>query len=82
MPWATLLRRVFAIEVLTCDRCGGKRRLVALIEKDSAIQKIFAHLGLPTQPAAAWPARAPSRAACGLPSRLNPWQGGDRESSV
>jgi hypothetical protein len=63
LPWATLLRRVFAIEVLTCDRCGGKRRLVALIDKDAAIQKILAHLGLPTQPPAEWPARAPPRAA-------------------
>lgn len=40
LPWATLLRRVFAIDVLTCDRCGGKRRLIALIDKDSAIKKI------------------------------------------
>lgn len=63
LPWATLLRRVFAIDVLTCDRCGGKRRLVALIDKDAAIQQILAHLGLPTQPPAAWPARAPPRTA-------------------
>jgi hypothetical protein len=58
-----LLRRVFAIEVLTCDRCGGKRRLLALIDKDAAIKKILAHLGLPTQPSTAWPARASPRAA-------------------
>ena len=66
LPWATLLRRVFAIEVLTCDRCGGKRRLVALIDKDAAIKKILTHLGLPTQPPTAWPARAPPRTADGV----------------
>ncbi|HMW53871.1 MAG TPA: transposase [Rhodocyclaceae bacterium] len=66
LPWATLLRRVFALQVLTCDRCGGKRRLVALIDKDAAIKKILTHLGLPTQPPAAWPARAPPRAADGV----------------
>ena len=26
LPWATLLRRVFAIEVLVCPRCTGPRR--------------------------------------------------------
>ena len=30
------MRRVFAIEVLTCDRCGGKGRLVAWIDKDAS----------------------------------------------
>lgn len=54
----TLLRRVFAIQVLTCDRCGGKRRLMALIDKDAAMQKTLGHLDPPTQPPAAWPARA------------------------
>jgi hypothetical protein len=63
LPWATLLRRVFAIEVLTCDRCEGKRRLVALVDKPEAIQKILAHLGLPTKPPTACPARAPPWAA-------------------
>jgi hypothetical protein len=59
------LRRVFPTDVLTRDRCGGKRRLGALIDKDSAIQNILAHLGLPTQPPAEWPARAsPGAADC------------------
>jgi hypothetical protein len=29
--WASLLRRVFLIEVLVCPRCGGPRRLLAAI---------------------------------------------------
>jgi len=27
-PWALLRRRVFAIEVLVCPRCGGPRRML------------------------------------------------------
>ena len=46
--WATLLRRTFAIDVLQCP-CGGRRRLVALIEKREAIVAILNHLGLPTE---------------------------------
>jgi hypothetical protein len=59
LPWATLLRRVFAVDVLTCDRCGGKRRLVALVDKQEAITKILAHLGLPQEAPSPWLARAP-----------------------
>lgn len=50
---------MFAIDVLTCDRCGGKRRLVALVDRQEAITKILAHLGLPKEAPSAWPARAP-----------------------
>ena len=30
-PWASLLRRVFLIQVLVCPRCGGPRRLMTVI---------------------------------------------------
>lgn len=59
LPWATLLRRVFAIDVLHCDRCGGRRRLVALIQTPKVAEKILAHLGLPTHAPATLAARAP-----------------------
>ena len=55
LPWAELLKRVFAIEVLVCDRCGGRRRVLKFICKPSAIERILKHLGLPTEA----PARAP-----------------------
>jgi hypothetical protein len=29
VPWAELLKRTFEVDVLTCDTCGGKRRVVA-----------------------------------------------------
>lgn len=27
-PWAALMRRVFALDILRCPRCGGRRSLV------------------------------------------------------
>lgn len=59
LAWATLLRRVFAIDVLHCERCGGRRQLVALIQTPQVAEKILAHLGLSTRAPAAAPARAP-----------------------
>jgi hypothetical protein len=32
VPWAELLRRVWHIEALRCDRCGGRLRPIALIQ--------------------------------------------------
>jgi len=52
-------RRSFAIDVLTCPRCAGKRKLIALITERSVVRKILAHLGLPTEPPTLAPARAP-----------------------
>jgi hypothetical protein len=49
VDWATLLRRVFAIEVLLCA-CGGQRRIIAQIEPGPVARKILAHLGLPVSP--------------------------------
>ena len=45
--WAELLRRVFAVDVLKCDRCGGRLRIVAAIHPPETTQRILGHLGLP-----------------------------------
>jgi hypothetical protein len=39
--------------------CGGRFRLVTLIETPSVIQHLLRHLGLPTDVPAARPSRAP-----------------------
>ena len=57
--WADLVRRVFGFDVLACPRCGGRLRLIALIDQASVIQQILGHLGLPTEIPASTPARAP-----------------------
>ena len=48
--WAQLMKRVFAIDVLQCDRCGGVMRLVAAIHSPEATRKILDCLGLPSRP--------------------------------
>jgi hypothetical protein len=39
--WADLMRRVFAIDVLTCAGCGGRLRLLATIEDPATITKFL-----------------------------------------
>ena len=53
------MRRTFGFDVLACPRCGGRLRLIALIEQVSVIQRILRHLGAPTEIPAPRPARAP-----------------------
>ena len=48
--WAELMRRVFAIDVLACDRCGGRMRILAAIHPPEAIRKILDCLRLPSRP--------------------------------
>ena len=57
--WAELMRRSFGFDVLACPRCGGRLRLIALIEEASVIERILRHLGLPTEIPEPRPARAP-----------------------
>jgi Putative transposase len=59
--WAELMRRTFGLDVLACTRCGGRLRLVALIEQVSVVQRILRHLGLPTELPEPRPARSPPR---------------------
>jgi len=60
--WADLLRRVFAIDVLACSACGGRLRFIATIEDPPVVQRILAHVGLPTTVPEASPARPPPAA--------------------
>jgi hypothetical protein len=56
--WADLMRRT-EFDVLACPRCGGRLRLVALIEDGAVIGRILRHLRLPTDLPVARPPRAP-----------------------
>ena len=40
-PWAWLLRRVFAVDVLVCVHCAGKLRLVEIATEATAIKRII-----------------------------------------
>ena len=63
IPWADLLQKVFAIDVFSCDRCGGRRRIISAITDEATAHKILAHVGLPTCAPDLLPARAPPPAA-------------------
>ena len=43
MTWAKRLKRVFAIEIVKCEKCGGSVRIIASIEDPEIIQKILKH---------------------------------------
>jgi hypothetical protein len=49
LAWAELLRRVFAIDVLECPRCGGRMRLLAAIQPPDVTQAILDCLALPSR---------------------------------
>ena len=57
--WADLMQRTFGFDVLACPRCGGRLRLIALIDQAPVIQHILRHLGLPCEIPSPTPARAP-----------------------
>jgi hypothetical protein len=57
--WADLMRRTFGLDVLGCPRCGGRLRLIALIDHPRVVERILRHLGLPTDRPEPRPARAP-----------------------
>ena len=60
MSWMQRLQRVFAIDIKTCPKCGGKLRVIACIEDPDVIATILVHIqrreaAQPSQP------RAPPR---------------------
>jgi len=57
--WAQVMQRSFGFDVLACPRCGGRLRLIALIDDPRVIPRILGHLGLPTDVPTARPSRAP-----------------------
>ncbi len=44
MTWAQRLKRVFWIDIETCQHCGGAVRVIASIEDPVVIEKILTHL--------------------------------------
>jgi len=58
-PWATLLRRVFDVDALSCSNCLTPMVVLAFITDVKVLGKILAHLGLPTSPPPIAPPRLP-----------------------
>lgn len=61
LPWADLLRRVFAEDILACP-CGGRRSVTAFVTDQRLAQSLLTALGQSAEPAAFAPARDPPQA--------------------
>ncbi len=59
IPWHVLMRRGLNLDVEVCPRCGGKMRLVALVQEPENIARYLRHLGLPSEVPALAAARGP-----------------------
>ena len=57
MTWAQRLKRVFNIDIETCQVCGGAVRIIASIEDPMVIKKILTYLD--EKDASAEPVRLP-----------------------
>ena len=60
LPWADLLRRVFADDVLQCP-CGGRRSVIAVVTDPGIARTLLGVLGLAHEPAASRPRVLPRR---------------------
>jgi len=65
MTWAQRLKRVFKIDIETCEQCGGTVKVIACIEDPAVVKRILDHLEQRSEsaPTVTPPARAPPRAA-------------------
>ncbi len=64
MTWAQRLKRVFNIDIATCQDCGGAMKVIVgapnrCIEDPDVIQKILTHLQLNTKATASSPLPEP-----------------------
>jgi hypothetical protein len=63
VDWATLQRRTFDLDVLSCP-CDRRLRLIALVTEREALAEVLVSLGLPTTP----PVRARRAVPDAIPS--------------
>jgi hypothetical protein len=56
LTWMQRLKRVFAIDIERCGRCGARLQVIASIEPPELIERILAHLDRSASPSAARPA--------------------------
>jgi hypothetical protein len=60
VPWAELLQKVFALDVLECPRCAGRLEVIAYIAEPRVARRILDHLGLASQGPPCARARGPA----------------------
>jgi hypothetical protein len=65
LDWATLLKRVYKVDILECPRCHGRLTLLAAISDPPVVKRILEHLQLPSEPPRPAPARPPPQTEMG-----------------
>ena len=63
VPWAELLRRVWDLDALRCERCGGRMQPVALVLDPAEAERYLRHTGEFTPLPAPARSRGPPAAA-------------------
>jgi len=58
-PWAELLARTFAVDVLACPTCQGRMKLLALVKDPASIARCLATAGEATEVPRRSPGRGP-----------------------
>ena len=58
-PWAELLARTFAVDVLACPSCHGRMRLLAVIKDPAQVARYLAAVGEATELPRRSPVRGP-----------------------
>jgi serine/threonine protein kinase len=58
-PWAELLARTFAVDVLACPKCHGRMRLLAMVEDPANVARSLAAVGEATEVPRRSPGRGP-----------------------
>ena len=58
-PWAELLARTFAVDVLACPTCQGRMKLLALVKGPASISRYLATVGETAEVPQRSPGRAP-----------------------
>ena len=69
MTWMQRLKRVFAIEIETCPKCGGTLRVIACIEDPDVIATILGHIRARDEAEPSQPRAPPQRAGHPDPAR-------------
>jgi hypothetical protein len=69
LGWADLIEKTFLLDVLLCQACGGRARIIAVITEPATIHKILTHLFAIKSAANPAVPRAPPSASANLQQR-------------
>ncbi len=45
--WVSLIKRVYEVDPLVCDKCGGAMKIIAFLQREREINKLVENLGYP-----------------------------------